>query len=81
MTAIEHHTLIRAPALRRNSPARWRFASAYRKRVRYRDRPPERRLLGPRQDDLPAVREHRLANAVASKRIAPVEIPIAPPGC
>jgi hypothetical protein len=80
MTAIEHRTLIRAPALRRNSPARWRFASAYRKHVRYRDRPPERRLLGPRQDDLPAVCDHR-ANAVASKRIAPVEIPIAPPRC
>jgi len=81
MTALEHRTLIRTPALRRNSPARWRFASAYRKRVRFRDRPPERRLLAPRQDDLPAVREHRPANAVASKRIAPVQIPIAPPRC
>jgi hypothetical protein len=75
MTTIEHRTLIRAPALRRKSPARRRFASVYRKRVRYRDRPPERRLLGPRQDDLRAVREHRAANPVASKRIAPVEIP------
>ena len=81
MTAIEHRTLIRAPALRRNSPARWPFASAYRKHVRYRDRPPERQLLGPRQDDLRAVREHRAANAVASKCIAPAEIPIAPPRC
>jgi len=79
VTAIEHRTLIRAPALRRKSPPSWPFASAYRKRVRYRDRSPESRLLGPYHDNLCAARDHCAANVVASTRIAPVQIPIASP--
>jgi hypothetical protein len=81
MIAVQDRTSIATPARRRKPPAEKPFASHHAMRVRYRNRLPERRHPDPRNDDLRAVRDHRAANAIASRRIAPVEIPIAPRRC
>jgi hypothetical protein len=81
MIAIQERSSIATPARRRKPPAEKLFASFHAMRVRYWNRVPERRHPDLRKDDLRPVRDHRAANTIASRRIAPVEIPIASRRC
>jgi len=81
MITIQDRTSIATPAHRRKPPPEQRFTSHRATSVRYQNRLPARRHPGPRKEDLRAVHDHRAANALSSKRIAPVQIPIAPRRC